>query len=95
MVGLTHRVSASDKSLHLGFLLALQVHDAMLRCQAHSFVARPVVDIWWPLYGKSIELEAELLPKRVAIVELLLPPLQHGDGLGALAVTVTSGKCEE
>ena len=95
MVGHAHRVSASDKGLHLGFLLALLVHDAMLRCQAHSFVARPVVDIWWPLYGKSVELEAELLPKRVAIVELLLPPLQHGDGLGALMVTVTGGKREE
>ena len=95
MVGHAHRVSASDKSLHLGFLLALQVHDAMFRCQAHTFAARHVVGLWWPLYGESVELEAELLPKRVAIVELLLSPLQQGEALGALTVAVTGGKEEE
>lgn len=67
----------------------------MLRCQAHTFAARHVVGIWWPFYGESVELEAELLPKRVAIVELLLPPLQQGEGLGALTVTVTGSKREE
>lgn len=40
-------------------------------------------------------MEAELLPKRVAIVELLLPPLQQGEALGALTVAVTGGKREE
>ena len=95
MVGHAHRVSASDKGPLLGFLLAFEVHDTLLRCQAHTFAARHVVGLWWPLYGESVELEAELLPKRVAIVELLLPPLQHGDGLGALTVTVTGGKREE
>ena len=34
-------------------------------------------------------------PKRVAIEELLLSPLQHGEGFGALTVTVTGGKEEE
>lgn len=95
MVGPAHRVSASDKGLPLGFLLAFEVHDTLLRCQAHTFAARHVVGIWWPFYGESVELEAELLPKRVAIVELLLPPLQQGEGLGALTVTVTGSKREE
>lgn len=95
MVGHAHRVRASDKGLPLGFLLAFEVHDTMLRSQAHTFASRHVVGLWWPLYGESVELEAELPPKRVAIVELLLSPLQHGEGLGALTVTVTGGKREE
>ena len=95
MVGHAHRVSASDKGLPLGFLLAFEVHDTMLRCQAHTLAARHVVGLWWPLYGESVELEAELLPKRVAIVELLLSPLQHGEALGALTVTMTSGEEKE
>ena len=95
MVGHAHRVSASDKGLPLGFLLAFEVHDTLPRCQAHTSVARHIVGLWWPLYGESVELEAELLPKRVAIVELLLPPLQQGEALGALTVAVTGGKREE
>ena len=95
MVGYAHRVSASDKGLPLGFLLAFEVHDTLLCCQAHTFAARHVVGLWWQFYGESVELEAELLPKRVAVVELLLPPLQQGEALGALTVTVTGGKREE
>ena len=95
MVGHAHRVNASDKGPLLGFLLAFEVHDTLLRCQVHTFAARHVVGLWWPLYGESVELEAELLPKRVAIEELLLPPLQQGECLGALTVTVTGGKREE
>ncbi len=95
MVVHAHRVSASDKGLPLGFLLAFEVHDTLLRCQAHTFAARHIVGLWWPLYGESVELEAELLPKRVAIVELLLPPLQQGEALCALTVTVTSSKREK
>ena len=48
-----------------------------------------------PLQGEVFQMEAELAPERVAVVDLLLPPLCHGDGLGALAVTVTGGKREE
>lgn len=95
MVGHAHRVSASDKGLPLGFLLAFEVHDTLPRCQAHTFAARHVVGLWWPLYGESVELEAELLPKRVAVVELLLSPLQQGEALGALTVTMTGGEEEE
>ena len=40
-------------------------------------------------------MEAELAPECVAVVELLLPPLRHGDGLGALTVTVTGGEEKE
>lgn len=95
MVDLAHRVSASDKGLHLSFLLAFEVHDTMLRCQAHTFAARHVVGLWWPLYGESVELEAELPPKRVVIVELLLPPLQHGNGLGALTQAAAGGQNDQ
>lgn len=95
MVGYAHRVSASDKGLPLGFLLAFEVHDTLLRCQAHTLAARHVVGLWWPLYGESVELEAELLPKRVAIVELLLSPLQHGEGFGALTQAATGGQNDQ
>ena len=76
MVGLAHRVGASDKGLPLGFLLVFKVNETLLRCQANTFAAWHVVGLCWPLYGESVELEAELLPKRVAVVELLLSPLQ-------------------
>ena len=48
-----------------------------------------------PLQGEVLQMEAELAPERVAVVELLLPLLRHGDGLGALSVTVTGGMSEE
>lgn len=95
MVVHAHRVSASDKGPPLGFLLAFEVHDTMLRFQAHTFAARHVVCLWWPLNGESVELEAELLPKRVAIVELLLSPLQQGEALGALTQAAAGGQNDQ
>ena len=78
--------------LHLGLCLLPQAGLGLVGLETKA-------SLWWhrqavgqPLHGEVLQKKTELTPECVAVKELLLPSLRHGDGLGALALAAAGGQ---